>query len=65
MAFIRARVIYYMQVGYYIIGVRERPETRVGFLREYYEAFTGERMPEHRAREIAAALIEGGGPARA
>jgi AcrR family transcriptional regulator len=57
MAFIRARVIYYMQMGYYIVGVQEPLQTRVGYLREYYEAFTGEPMPEGRAREIAAALV--------
>jgi AcrR family transcriptional regulator len=62
MAFIRARVIYYMQMGYYIIGVRERPETRVGFLREYYKAFTGEALPEERATEIAAALMDANKP---
>jgi AcrR family transcriptional regulator len=59
MAFIRARVIYYMQMGYYIVGVREPLETRVGYLREYYAAFTGEPIPEDRAREIVAALLKG------
>ena len=57
MAFIRARVVYYMQMGYYIIGVREPIRRRVGFLREYYRAFTGKHMPERRARQIEAALL--------
>jgi AcrR family transcriptional regulator len=59
MAFIRARVIYYMQMGYYIVGVREPMETRVGYLREYYLAFTGEPIAEDRARAITAALMAG------
>ncbi len=57
MAFIRARVLYYMQMGYYIVGVREPLERRVGFFREYYAAFTGKALPERRARQIAAALL--------
>jgi AcrR family transcriptional regulator len=61
MAFIRARVVYYMQMGYYIVGVSEPLRRRVGYLREYYAAFTGRRMSERRAREIQARLLQPAG----
>ncbi len=57
MAFIRARVVYYMQMGYYIVGVNEPLRRRVGFVREYYAAFTGRKMTARRAREIQARLM--------
>ncbi len=32
MGLVRARIVYYMQMGYYIIGIREALTYRVGFL---------------------------------
>ncbi len=40
-AFIRARVLYYMQVGYYVLDVREPMETRLSHVEAYLRAFTG------------------------
>jgi len=40
-AFIRARVLYYMQVGYYVLDVKEPMETRLSHLEAYLRAFTG------------------------
>jgi AcrR family transcriptional regulator len=57
MALVRARIVYYMQMGYYIIGVREALAYRVGFFREYYEAFTGQRLSKRRSRQIEAQLL--------
>lgn len=51
MAFIRARTVYYMQIGYYTVGVAEPVAQRVQFLGEYYEAFVGEPMTAGRAQE--------------
>ena len=44
-AFIRARVLYFTQIGHYTLEVKENPEVRMGHLRSYLLAFTG-REPE-------------------
>ena len=40
-AFVRARVLYYMQIGYYALDIREPMETRLALTPHYLEAFTG------------------------
>lgn len=40
-AFIRARVLYYMQIGYFAPGVRESLDRRIGYVDEYLRVFTG------------------------
>jgi AcrR family transcriptional regulator len=40
-AFVRARVLYYMQIGYYALDLREPIETRLGLTPHYLKAFTG------------------------
>jgi AcrR family transcriptional regulator len=56
-AFIRARIIYFTQVGYYALHIHETMTRRLGYLERYYESFTGRRLaPEvaaaHRARHL-------------
>jgi AcrR family transcriptional regulator len=41
-AFIRARVLYYMQVGYYVLDLKEPMETRLSHVEAYLRAFTNE-----------------------
>ena len=41
-AFIRARVLYFMQVGYYAIDVKEPTLQRLSYLESYMRSFTGE-----------------------
>ena len=41
-AFIRARVLYYMQIGYYVLDVREPMEVRLSHAAAYLRSFTGE-----------------------
>ncbi|TPI21049.1 TetR/AcrR family transcriptional regulator [Mesorhizobium sp. B4-1-1] len=41
-ALIRARVLYYMQIGYYVLDVKEPAETRLGHLAAYLRSFTGQ-----------------------
>jgi AcrR family transcriptional regulator len=41
-AFIRARVLYYMQIGYYMLGVREPMGVRFSHVEAYLRSFTGE-----------------------
>jgi AcrR family transcriptional regulator len=40
-AFVRARVLYYMQIGYYALDLREPIETRLHLTPHYLKAFTG------------------------
>lgn len=40
-AFIRARVLYFMQIGYYALEVKEAMETRFSYAAHYLRAFTG------------------------
>lgn len=41
-AFIRARVLYYMQVGYYALDVDEPMDRRLSYIDAYVKSFTGE-----------------------
>jgi AcrR family transcriptional regulator len=49
-ALIRARVLYYSQIGFYALGTRESLETRLDYTEAYFEAFTGQQLT---ARESA------------
>lgn len=40
-AFIRARVLYYMQVGYYALDVNEPMDRRLSYIDSYVKSFTG------------------------
>ncbi|MDA4844774.1 TetR/AcrR family transcriptional regulator [Hoeflea poritis] len=40
-AFVRARVIYFMQIGYYALGVREPLDVRLSYSEAYVRSFTG------------------------
>jgi AcrR family transcriptional regulator len=40
-AFVRARVLYYMQIGYYALDLREPIERRLNLTPHYLKAFTG------------------------
>jgi AcrR family transcriptional regulator len=44
-AFIRARVLYYMQIGYYVLEVREANATKNSYTAAYLRSFSG-REPE-------------------
>lgn len=44
-AFIRARVLYFMQIGYYALDLKESLEQRIAPTAEYLRAFTG-REPD-------------------
>lgn len=49
-AFIRARVLYFHQVGYYAMGVKERKSKRHDLLKYYYKVLTGfDEIPPERA----------------
>lgn len=40
-AFIRARVLYFMQIGYYALDIQESFETRLSYFEPYVFSFTG------------------------
>ena len=40
-AFVRARVLYFMQIGYYVLDVKEPLETRLSYSAGYLRSFTG------------------------
>ncbi len=42
-AFTRARVLYFMQIGYYAIELGETPETRMLYIGRYLENFSGQK----------------------
>ena len=41
-AIVRARVVYYMQIGYYALEIQESMETRLSFIEGYLLSFTGQ-----------------------
>jgi len=46
-AFIRARIMYFHQIGYYAMEVHETLEVRVKFLPIYFKHLTGYDMPDY------------------
>lgn len=48
-AFIRARVIYFAQIGFYALDVKEPLSTRVSYTEAYYESFTGKHLKPEEA----------------
>ena len=46
-AFVRARVAYFHQVGYYALAIREPRALRLDLVPHYYRVLTGVEMPDH------------------
>jgi AcrR family transcriptional regulator len=68
-AFVRARVLYYMQIGYYALDIREPIEARLNLTPHYLKAFTGVAPSEaeidaFRAYAIAHAHVADFDPSR-
>jgi AcrR family transcriptional regulator len=68
-AFVRARVLYYMQIGYYALDIREPIEARLALTPHYLKAFTGVAPSEaeidaFRAYAIAHAHVPDFDPSR-
>lgn len=57
-AFIRARVLYYMQIGYYSLAIEEPMETRLGYVAHYLRVFTGMEPSEKEIADFRAFLSE-------
>ena len=56
-AFIRARVAYFHQVGYYTLGIRESRETRARLLPQYLEVLLGRRPTVARLKALNQAIL--------
>jgi len=52
-AFIRARVLYFMQIGYYALEVNEPMNTRLSYVEAYLRSFTGQEPKKADLEEIA------------
>ncbi len=48
-AFIRARVIYFAQIGFYALDVKEPLSTRLSYTAAYFESFTGKHLDSEQA----------------
>lgn len=52
LALIRARVLYYSQIGFYALEVDEPLATRLEYTEAYFEAFTGKTLDASQARQF-------------
>ncbi|MEM8647232.1 MAG: TetR/AcrR family transcriptional regulator [Pseudomonadota bacterium] len=55
-AFIRARVLYFMQIGYNALELGESIETRMGYIGDYLRCFTGREPSAQETEEFVAIL---------
>ena len=63
-AFIRARVLYYMQIGYYALRVEETMAKRLSYVPAYIRSFTGKEAPARELKRFRAFVLQhedGGG----
>lgn len=56
-AFIRARVIYFAQIGFYALDVKEPLTTRASYTEAYFEAFTGQQLDPQEAEAFRTRVI--------
>ena len=57
-ALIRARVLYYSQIGFYALEVQEPLETRLSYTEAYYKAFTGRSLKPIEANNYRKHILE-------
>jgi len=57
-ALIRARVLYYSQIGFYALEVQEPLQTRLGYTEAYFEAFTGKLLETREADKFRQYIID-------
>ena len=53
-AFVRARVLYFMQIGYYALDLDEPLETRLAYVPSYLRSFTGQEPSQREVDNFAA-----------
>lgn len=57
-ALIRARVLYYSQIGFYALGTNESLNTRLGYTEAYFEAFTGRKLTPLQAQKFRRRMLD-------
>ena len=57
-ALIRARVLYYAQIGFYALETSEPLETRLGYTEAYFECFTGHQLDAGKAKAFARRIVD-------
>ena len=57
-AFIRARILYFMQIGYYALDLRETIEERMRYLTPYLRGFNGEEPDEKQVANFRRRYLE-------
>ena len=57
-ALIRARVLYYAQIGFYALESDEPLETRLGYTEAYFECFTGRQLERGQAKAFARQIVD-------
>ncbi len=58
LALVRARVLYYAQIGFYALEVQEPLSTRLEYTEAYYECFTGQRLRPTEAEQFRQYILE-------
>ncbi|MDH3388388.1 MAG: TetR/AcrR family transcriptional regulator [Gammaproteobacteria bacterium] len=57
-ALVRARVLYYSQIGFYALEIQEPLATRLGYTEAYFECFTGRRLDPGAATAFCRHIID-------
>jgi len=57
-ALIRARVLYYSQIGFYALGTHESLDTRLSYTEAYFEAFTGQQLTAHESADFRNHILD-------
>ena len=57
-ALIRARVLYYSQIGFYALEVKETLPTRLGYTEAYFQCFTGRDLPMTQAKRFRKHILK-------
>jgi AcrR family transcriptional regulator len=57
-ALIRARVLYYSQIGFYALGTSDSMKTRLDYTEAYFEAFTGQQLTRREAEKFRRYILD-------
>jgi len=57
-ALIRARVLYYSQIGFYALEVHEPMEVRLSYTETYYRCFTGKNIPSTEVERFRSHILK-------
>lgn len=51
-AFIRARIVYFSQIGFYALDIKDSLATRISYTPAYYKGYTGQELTTEQIREF-------------